>query len=188
MQNPRLAARYAKSLIDLAQEQNKLEEIYGDIVTISNACAASAELRTLLKSPVIKPDAKEKILTSVFSGKVNAMTQGFITLLVRKGRESLLHDMTNAVIEQYKQIKKIFTVKLTTATAIGADVEQYLLAKIKQSSPDMQNIELQTAVDPSLIGGFKLESNNTLVDASILRDLRDVKRQFLNNDYIFAIH
>ncbi|QGW27191.1 F0F1 ATP synthase subunit delta [Phnomibacter ginsenosidimutans] len=46
---------------------------------------------------------------------------------------------------------------------------------------------MKTSVKEELIGGFILEYNNNLVDASIQRDLRDIKRQFHNNDYIFNI-
>ncbi|MEY3055838.1 MAG: synthase subunit delta, partial [Bacteroidota bacterium] len=48
-------------------------------------------------------------------------------------------------------------------------------------------IELTTKTDESLIGGFVLEFNNNLVDASIARDLKDIKKQFLNNEFISKI-
>jgi F-type H+-transporting ATPase subunit delta len=45
-------------------------------------------------------------------------------------------------------------------------------------------IDLKTKVDDSIIGGFILEANNNLFDASILRDLNDIKKQFLTNIYV----
>jgi F-type H+-transporting ATPase subunit delta len=51
----------------------------------------------------------------------------------------------------------------------------------------MQNIDLKTVVDESLIGGFVLEMGDKLVDASISRDLRDISKQFSSNDYIYNI-
>jgi len=45
-------------------------------------------------------------------------------------------------------------------------------------------IELETTVDPKLIGGFLLEFNNNLVDASMLRDLKDIKKQFMKNLFV----
>jgi F-type H+-transporting ATPase subunit delta len=49
------------------------------------------------------------------------------------------------------------------------------------------NIDLETAVNESLIGGFILEAAGKSLDASVLRDLKDVKKQFLNNDYLHKI-
>jgi len=51
----------------------------------------------------------------------------------------------------------------------------------------LSNIELETVVNPDLIGGFVLEFNNNLVDASIARDLRDIKKQFRENIYVKQI-
>jgi F-type H+-transporting ATPase subunit delta len=65
-------------------------------------------------------------------------------------------------------------------------MEQVLIQKIKSNTP-IQNIELETAVEDALIGGFKLEVGGTLVDATILRDLNDVKKQFKSNEYIQQI-
>ena len=52
---------------------------------------------------------------------------------------------------------------------------------------DLQNLQLQTEVEDELIGGFKLEIGDVLVDATILRDLNDVKKQFKTNEYIHNI-
>jgi F-type H+-transporting ATPase subunit delta len=48
-------------------------------------------------------------------------------------------------------------------------------------------VEIETKVDEDLIGGFVLEFNNNLVDASIARDLRDIKTQFSKNIYVNSI-
>jgi F-type H+-transporting ATPase subunit delta len=77
-------------------------------------------------------------------------------------------------------------VKITTAVPMSGDMEQVLIQKIKSNTP-IQNIELETAVEDALIGGFKLEVGGTLVDATILRDLNDVKKQFKSNEYIQQI-
>ncbi|MCP9751320.1 hypothetical protein EGI32_10090 [Ferruginibacter sp. HRS2-29] len=65
-------------------------------------------------------------------------------------------------------------------------MQDEIVNKIK-SDKALQSIELETGIDESLIGGFKLQLGDTLVDASISRDLQDIKRQFLNNDYIHKL-
>jgi F-type H+-transporting ATPase subunit delta len=74
MLNPRLAARYAKSLIDLALEKDQLENVYNDMQYLQAVCKQSREFVGLLKSPVIKADKKDTILKSITAGKVGELT------------------------------------------------------------------------------------------------------------------
>ena len=62
MPNPRLATRYAKSLIDLSIEKGQLEEVYADMQWLQSVCKSNRDFVTLLKSPVITGDKKIKIL------------------------------------------------------------------------------------------------------------------------------
>ena len=65
MQNPRLAERYAKSLIDLAAEMNELDPVHDDITLLHDICNESREFVLMLKSPVISADKKNKIINAV---------------------------------------------------------------------------------------------------------------------------
>ncbi|MDF2187264.1 ATP synthase F1 subunit delta [Paraflavitalea sp. CAU 1676] len=186
MLNPRLAGRYAKSLIDLAIERNQLEDIYKDMLFMQAVCKGSREFVALLKSPVVASDKKDAILKAITDGKVSEITTVFNKLLVNKGRESGLPEIITAFIAQYKKHKGIHTVKLTTAVPVGEDVKQQIISKIQEQTP-MKNVELETAVKDELIGGFVLELGGTLVDGSILYDLNKIKSQFMNNDFIYKI-
>ena len=183
MTNPRLAGRYAKSLIDLATEKGQLEAVYADMKYLQAVCKASRDFVNLLKSPVIKADQKNSILTAVTTGKVSALTASFNDLLVRKGRESDLPEITQAFIEQYNALKGIHQVTLTTAIPVSDALKQSIKDKVA-AEKQFGTIELETKTDEKLIGGFVLEFNNNLVDASILRDLKDIKKQFLQNLYV----
>jgi F-type H+-transporting ATPase subunit delta len=80
-------------------------------------------------------------------------------------------------------MKGIHKVKLTTAEPISDTLKEAIVSKIKNET-SLQKIELDTAVKPELVGGFVLEFDNNLVDASIARDLRDIKKQFSQNIYV----
>lgn len=183
MNNPRLAGRYAKSLLDLAIEQNKLEAVYADIKLLRAICKGNPDFVSVLRSPVIKADKKENIISTIINGRVSGLTSSFIQLLVRKARESSLPEIITAFIEQYNKLKDIHHVKITSAVPLSTEAEQTILDKVR-SNTSIQNIELETVVEDALIGGFKLEVGGVLIDASVLRDLNDVKKQFRNNEYI----
>lgn len=186
MNNPRLAGRYAKSLLGLAQEQNQLEAVLTDMKMFKNIAQSNPDVVLLLKSPIVSADKKQKILSAVLDGRVSALTSMFIQLLVKKHRESNLPEIASTFIKQYNELNNIHEVKITTAQPMSAEMQAAIVSKVK-SNARFGNIELTTVVKDELIGGFKLEVGDTLIDASILRDLKDVKRQFESNEYMHNI-
>lgn len=186
MPNPRLANRYAKSLLDLSLEKGQLEKVFADMQWLQAVCKSSREFINLLRSPVIKGDKKIKILDIVTDGNISDLTAAFNRLLVRKTRESHLPEIITAFISQYKRHKNIHTVKLTTATPVSENLKNEIMEHIRDNS-DMKNIELETSVDENLIGGFVLQAGDKLVDGSIAYDLKTIARQFENNDFIYKV-
>ena len=186
MLNPRVASRYAKSLIDLAIEKGQLEQVYGDMLYLQQLVKGSREFVNLLKSPVVKADVKTKAVDAVTSGKISELTTAFTTLMINKARESVLPEVVTAFIRQYKEYKNIHTVKLTTATTISDRIKNDIIDQVKKTA-NMQNIELETVVDPNIIGGFVLQTGDKLIDASISYDLREIRKQFENNDFIYKV-
>ena len=186
MNNPRLAGRYAKSLLDLATEQNSVDAVFADMKWLHTINKSNADFVAVLRSPIIKPDTKGKIVASITNGRVSALTAAFINLLVKKGRENNLPEIVSAYIAQFNSMKNIHQVKITTAAPLTDDLKEAILSNVRAGAGS-ETYEIETLVDESLIGGFLLETEGQLVDASILRDLKDVQKQFLNNDYIHKI-
>ncbi|MGX5818572.1 ATP synthase F1 subunit delta [Chitinophaga lutea] len=185
MQNPRLANRYAKSLIDLAVEKNELEAVHGDMLLLQSIVRSNRDVVALLKSPVIKADKKIKILGAILDGKISGITSAFIRLVTIKGREAVLAEIAAEFEKQYNAIKGIVHVKLTSAAPLDNALLSMIREKVEAGAG--RKIELETAVNPDLIGGFVLETGNELFDASVLRDLKDIKKQFLQNIYVSNI-
>jgi len=183
MQNPRLAARYARSLLDLAVEQNNLEATLEDVKMLDRVIGQNPEFASVLRSPVIKAERKQAVMFALFGDRMSALTKAFVTLLVSKGRESNLPEIVRAFISQYKEMKRIKTVRLTTAVPVSNAVKEKILQRATASLKDSQ-VELLETVNPDIIGGFVLEMDDKLFDASIRRDLNDVKTQFLKNIYV----
>jgi F-type H+-transporting ATPase subunit delta len=186
MNNPRLASRYAKSIIDLAVEKNQLDTVFADMNFILRICKSNPDFVSILHSPIIKPAAKGKIIESITRDRVSVLTSSLIKLLVAKTRELNLPEIAEAFVDQYNAIKNLHKVKITTAVQITESLKTAILTEVLENTP-LSSIELETVVDTSLIGGFILESEGMLIDASILKDLKEIKMQFLNNDYLRRI-
>jgi F-type H+-transporting ATPase subunit delta len=186
MQNPRLASRYAKSLIGLAIEKGQLENVFADMQWLQAVCKNNRDFVNLLRSPIIKPDTKKKIIAAVTQGKIGEMVAAFNNLLITKGREGNLPEVISAFIAAYKEHKNIQTVKLTTASEVSDSVKNEIVAQIKKTG-GFENVELEQKTDESLIGGFVLQVGDKLVDASIAYDLKHIARQFDNNDFVYKV-
>jgi F-type H+-transporting ATPase subunit delta len=186
MSAQRIASRYAKSLIDLANEKGKLDRVLEDVQSFQQV-AKNRDFLLMLRSPVVKADTKEKVFKQLFAGKYDEMTMAFLQILLRKGRESQLADIASEYIAQYKAIKHITSVKLTTAAKLSDASVKSIQDKLVASTNTDQNIELVTDVDSELIGGFVIEFEDRLYDASVAHKLGLMKKNFKDNLYISQI-
>ncbi|WP_367391409.1 ATP synthase F1 subunit delta [Lewinella sp. LCG006] len=175
----RIAGRYAKSLLDLAREQNKLDRVLEDVKSFQ-AASKNRDFYLLLKSPIVNARKKLSILDALFKDKYDEMTMAFLRILVNKGREPYLPEVAEEFITQYKKIKHISTVKVTTAKPMTAAAMEALKAKLTVSDATAQSVEIETAVNPELIGGFILELDDKIYDASVAQKLEEVKRSLLS--------
>ena len=182
----RIATRYAKSLIDLAQERGKLDRVMEDIQSF-NQVTGNRDFHLLLKSPLVKGDKKEKIFKALFEGKYDELTLAFLHILLRKKREMYLVELGKEFIVQYKAIKHISTVKVTSAAKLSEVALDAIRKKLAESSMTDDKVEISTTIDPKLIGGFVIEFNNRLYDASVTHKLELLKKEFKDNHYISQI-
>lgn len=186
MNNPRLAQRYAKSLVGLAIEMNQLEQVNNDMLYLKKIIKSSRDFVVMLESPVVPSGKKVKIISAVTEGNLSQLTDSFIKLLCSKNREPHLPGIINAFIEQYNEYKGIHTATLTTAAPVGEGVLNEFRTRILESTK-VPHLNLETKVDEKLIGGFVLEMEGQLIDASILRDLNDINKQFASNEYMHKL-
>jgi F-type H+-transporting ATPase subunit delta len=186
MPNPRLAGRYAKSLVDLAIEKNQLDQVYADMLFLHRVCKSNRDFVNLLKSPIIQTDKKEKIFDTIAKDNLGDLTSSFNKLLIKKGREIYLPEIVVAFIQQYKDFKGINIAKLITAVPASDELKNSIINKIK-SVLRMDQIELNTEVNPEIIGGFVLEIGDKLIDASVAFELHNIKKEFESNDFVYKI-
>lgn len=182
----RIASRYAKSLIELAQDQGTLEQTLEDVKSFREA-TKNRDFYLLIKSPVVSVSKKLSILDALFKGKYSELTMAFLRILVNKGREAYLPEIADEFIAQYKKLKHISTVKVRTATPLSEATLKMIHDKLKASNATDQEVELITEVDESLIGGLVLEFADRIYDASISHKLEKMHRQFGDNLYVSKI-
>jgi F-type H+-transporting ATPase subunit delta len=179
MANIKIAKRYAKALIEIAEEMNKLDKITKDVQFIDSLIKDSRELQLFLKSPIIKEDKKKEILKEIFSdSRVDPVTLKFILLLVEKNREDLLHDIVRTYRQLYDEKMGIVTAEITTAVEISDSEKKKIEKKILELTR-ANKVNPIYKVDPSIIGGVIIRIGDTVYDASIRRKIQLLREQLV---------
>ena len=182
----RVASRYAKSLIELAQEQDKLERVLGDVKSFKEILK-NRDMYMLFKSPIIHADKKQKIISNIFEGKYDELTIAFIRILIAKNREEYLPEVADEFIHQYKVLKHISTVKLITARPLSEAMIKQIHDQLQESKATDLEVEIITEVQPDLIGGFIIQFDDKVYDASVSHKLDKLRKDFVSNLYISQI-
>jgi F-type H+-transporting ATPase subunit delta len=181
MKHGRIAGRYAKALFDLAGEQNLLEAVHNDMLTIKSICEGSSDFRHLLDSPIISQGKKLAVFKAVFFNNVNMISYRFLEIIIRKRREVLVAEIAQEFSNLYNDFLNIKTVALKTAKkpsdALVAQLKNILKEKLKA------NIELVETINPNLVGGFVLSYEDRQYDASIRRNINRLKKEYNINIY-----
>ena len=178
MKGVRAAKRYAKALMQLADQNNSLDTTVLDVKMIHKLIEESADLKMLLSSPLIKSDKKHSILSAIFDGKVNALTLKFIQLLVDHNRESHLDVMMQEFISLYNEKNNIAKVSLATATVLNNNSRELILKTIKEKYK-FSEIQLEETVDSDLLGGLVMRIGDKQLDASIQGQLRKIENELV---------
>jgi F-type H+-transporting ATPase subunit delta len=171
------AARYAKSLIDLSQEQNALEDLMKDMVLFEGVVDDNSELEAILKNPIVPLDKKAGILADIFGNKVHQITKSFLKLVVSKGRSGILFDTAKQFITQYQAIKSIVTAEVTSAIAL-TDANRAEIEGLVKKELGAKEVIIKEKLDEKLIGGFVLKVGDKQFDASISGGLSKLKKEF----------
>lgn len=179
MSNSRIASRYAKPILELAEEKKVLESVKEDMTSFVNICVESKDFSLMLKSPIIPHLKKAQILNELFKGKMNDLTLQAFSLITRKNRENLLSEIAEEFLHLYNVNKGLQEVKVTSSTKLSAEQKaefEKLARKITGKTPLLEEV-----VDPEIIGGYLLKVEDRQIDQSVSGQLKDIKLKLQTN-------
>lgn len=164
------ARRYAGALFDLAKEKGELAAIAGDLKTVESLASESEDLTRLLESPAFAREDKVKGLVAIAEqAGLSKTATSFIGTMAQNGRTSDLLGAAKYFDELYAKERGVKRAVARTAKDMSAKQRgrlEQVLAKAVGS-----DIELETEVDPALVGGIQLRIGSTLIDASVAAKL-----------------
>tara|TARA_B100000795_G_scaffold120560_1_gene89764 strand:+ start:890 stop:1429 length:540 start_codon:yes stop_codon:yes gene_type:complete len=172
----RAAIRYAKAVLDQANDANISNVVFDDMKSVHATLEGSKELRTVLQSPVVKADDKKEALIKIFENNSD-VTKGLIQILTSNKRINLLGSVASSYVDLYNASKGVKTATVTTAVALTPAIEAQVLSKVKEMTGS-ENVTIHNTIDDSIIGGFILRVGDLQYNASIANQLGSLKREF----------
>ncbi len=172
----RLAAPYAEALLNLAQGQNQLEPIEQELAGIKQLLQTAPELAQVLQKPTIAPERKKNVLRQVLSGQVQPVVLHFLLLLVDRGRIVLLERIISSFQDMARQLRGTQLVRVCSAVPLTPEQVQRLTERLTPLS-NARQVELETTVDASLLGGFTVQLGSRFLDTSLRSQLQRLALQ-----------
>ena len=176
MDNGKISVRYARALFQLTQEQGCEEAVYEGLSHFAhNYLLAIAQFNEVLADPIVAQEEKVKLLEMAVGDPLHDTLKQFITFVAEQKREDKMFLIAMKYMEMYREKHNILSTQVTTATELTEESYDKIKAFIKQTFD--ADAEMEVHIDPSLIGGFILDIENTRMDASVAGQLNALKNR-----------
>lgn len=182
MGESRAAYRYARAILETAEEHNALDRVSKDFETVENLTRESHDFLLFLRSPVINKEKKKRILADLLKNNVSDISYNFILLLISKSRENILPE----IIQQFYQLRDerlgIENATVRAATPFTKEQEKQLLEHLRHLTK--KQVRLHYVIDKGLTGGFAVQIGDTVWDGSIAHQLEILRERFIEGAHI----
>ena len=177
-----ISTRYANALMESSIEKDSFKQSMQDMELVYNTLDKSKELRNILGNPIISSEKKASILEEIFTGKVSDDIKNFLNLIVNKGRENILFEISNRFLQLCDEKLNRIKVEITSAIELSNDQKESITKKLEEITK--KQIIASYNLDNSILGGFKARFNDTVVDASVQHQLELLKKKLFEEDYL----
>ncbi len=178
-----IAKRYAKALLQYAQEQNVEDTIYKEVSQYIATCQELPRYVQALSNPLLTSEQKVSLLCkAVSAGECSPVFQKFAELVVAHHRESFMVYFAHSYIRLYRQYKHISIGELITAVPVTDEVSKRLEDWIEDQSKHSTDVIMHHEVNPDILGGFIFRIDDYRLDASVATQFEQIKKQFIEKN------
>ena len=169
-----IATVYARSLFEVATEQDKLDLVREQVGEFADAVSENRELQIFLFSPYFsteeKADGLDRALTDV-----DPVVENFLKLLIEKHRMPVIFRIRAEYDQLWEEENKLLPVEITSAVELPEETVKQLGDRISEQTG--RTVELSSNVNPDILGGIVVQVGNSVLDASIRNRLEQLRRQ-----------
>jgi ATP synthase F1 delta subunit len=169
-----IASVYARSLFEVAKEQDKLDKVRDELGEFADALNESRELQVFLFSPYFSTREKSEGLDKAISG-ADETTVNFLKLLIEKHRMPVLFRVRAELDQLWEDENRLLPVTVTSAVELPKATVKQIGDRIAEQTD--RKVDLQSKVDPDILGGIVVRVGNSVLDASIRNRLENFRKQ-----------
>ena len=167
-----ISVRYARALLKAGIDAKLEDNVYKEMLTLSDSYKKVAELRFTIDNPMLSKKQKRELFNIACGKNPCELTKTFIKLVLKEDRESMMLFIANSYISLYRKYKNLVRAKLSTAIPVSPVIEQKIrkLVEFKTNG----TVEFETEVNQDIIGGFILEYDTYRLDLSVKSMLNSI--------------
>jgi len=169
-----ISKRYAKALVEIANEKDLLESFAGELGKINSLLKRETALRLLLESPTLAVEKKSAMMADVVQAmECSEGIRNFVCLLTLKDRIQFISQIYTEYIKLADEIRGIVRARVESATKLT----KAQIASIKEGLEQQtgKTVNLNTRVNSELLGGLKAEVGGKVFDGSIKTQLQRIE-------------
>ena len=179
-----IATRYATALLKLVEETGSGEAVAAQVQIIEKDLDELPDFRRAVDDPAVTAAKKLELFEAALKDLIVHDLYKFLELLIRNGRIGDLRLVLSTFITEYYRSRHIKRARLVVADSAMLNSEFTLESRLRDLIEKRTGCRLilKTEVNPSLIGGFVFEVEDTVLDASVSRQLGIIRRQFIEKN------
>lgn len=173
-----IAKRYAKALLELSEEKKIADQVRADFSTFAGVVESNSQIQRLFASPAVAPEAKKAVIGELSDKlKLQPTSRRFIEHLAETGRIRYVREVHAAYEELLAERQNRAVARLTTASPLNngdlADI------KNKLEGVTGKKVDIDSKVDPTLIGGIKAQIGSVIYDGTIKNQMNKLREQLV---------
>ena len=176
----RLADKYALAIFEIATDKTSVEGMYDQLIAVQSLLKDNSELESFVNNPLVPKASKKEVAQKVLNDGIDPMLLNFIMVLLEKNRMSLFDTICRSYKKFLNEKENIVEVKVTTARELSAEQEAEVSAKIAKMLN--KKVVLSKHLDERIIGGIVIQVGDKLIDGSVVRQLKNIKRSLQSID------
>lgn len=169
-----IGAVYGQALYDLAKDENLEQTVYDQLLMLDDIFSAQPDYLRLLSASNLPCQERLQLIEDCFGGKIEKHLNSFLKLLTEKNRIGSFHDCVAQYKEQYNLAHNILPVYAVTGSALNEAQKKRLQDKLCAITG--KNAQVINRVDPSVLGGVRLEYDGTQVDDTVASRLSGIRK------------
>ncbi len=172
-----ISQRYAQALLQVSLEKKNVDGVYQDLQSLQELLKSSQELREFWFYPKVPRKIREAVFQKLFAARFEPLTLTFFGFLIQKDRLQVIEQIIADFEVMVREERGILAVQAKSSVRFTEDQEKALKLRLREKFK--KEIQLEVAVDPDLIGGFKLQIKDQIFDTSLAFQLQNFKNQLL---------